>query len=195
MEYETTDVIICGGGPTGIMLSAYLGRYSVSSIVLEREPDITTDPRGIALDEEGIRLLQGLGLYEKIFTDIGRCMGRFNFVGGRSKTLSTKPFMSMNYNTSEGGTGHPGFMSHRQPLIEKNLREAAAHTGYHELRPQSTVTSISEDVDWVYVTYTDATGKDCTLRSKFMVGSDGKTGFTRKKYLEAKGILMEQASQ
>mgnify|MGYP000103062124 CR=1 FL=1 len=70
---ETTDVVICGCGPTGAMLSAYLGRATVANIVLEKEPDITTDPRGIALDEDGIRFLQGLGLYEHVFSDIGTC--------------------------------------------------------------------------------------------------------------------------
>jgi len=55
------------------MLSAYLGRATVANIVLEKEPDITTDPRGIALDEDGIRFLQGLGLYEHVFSDIGTC--------------------------------------------------------------------------------------------------------------------------
>ena len=70
---EATHVIICGCGPTGALLSAYLGRASVHNVVLEREPEITTDPRGIALDEDGIRYLQGLGLYDKIFTDIGTC--------------------------------------------------------------------------------------------------------------------------
>ncbi len=54
------------------MLSAYLARQGVKHVVLEREPDITSDPRGIALDEDGIRLLQGLGIYDKIFTEIAQ---------------------------------------------------------------------------------------------------------------------------
>ncbi len=72
METETTEVIICGCGPTGAMLSGYLGRLSVNNIVLEKELDITQDPRGIALDEDGIRYVQGLGIYDKIFTEIGQ---------------------------------------------------------------------------------------------------------------------------
>jgi 2-polyprenyl-6-methoxyphenol hydroxylase-like FAD-dependent oxidoreductase len=71
-ETETIDVIICGCGPTGAMLSGYLGRLSVNNIVLEKELDITQDPRGIALDEDGIRYVQGLGIYDKIFTEIGQ---------------------------------------------------------------------------------------------------------------------------
>lgn len=67
-DYEQTDVLICGCGPTGAMLSGYLG---IRNIVLEKEPDITMDPRGIALDDDGIRALQGLGLHEHVFVDIG----------------------------------------------------------------------------------------------------------------------------
>jgi 2-polyprenyl-6-methoxyphenol hydroxylase-like FAD-dependent oxidoreductase len=74
MEAETTEVIICGCGPTGAMLSGYLGRLSVKNIVLEKKLEITQDPRGIALDEDGIRFLQGLGIYDKIFTEIGQSM-------------------------------------------------------------------------------------------------------------------------
>jgi 2-polyprenyl-6-methoxyphenol hydroxylase-like FAD-dependent oxidoreductase len=69
---ETTEVTIIGCGPTGAVLSAYLARQGVKNVVLEREPGITTDPRGIALDEDGIRLLQGLGLYDGIYTEIGK---------------------------------------------------------------------------------------------------------------------------
>jgi 2-polyprenyl-6-methoxyphenol hydroxylase-like FAD-dependent oxidoreductase len=66
-------VIICGCGPTGALLSAYLGKMNISNIVLEKGAEITTDPRGIALDEDGIRLLQGAGLYSSVYTEIGTC--------------------------------------------------------------------------------------------------------------------------
>jgi 2-polyprenyl-6-methoxyphenol hydroxylase-like FAD-dependent oxidoreductase len=71
---EQTEVVICGGGPTGALLSALLGDLQVPNIVLEREADITTDPRGIALDEDGIRALQAIGVYDRIFTEIGSSM-------------------------------------------------------------------------------------------------------------------------
>lgn len=68
---EQTQVVICGGGPTGAILSALLGHLRVPNIVLEREHGITTDPRGIALDEDGVRSLQAIGVYDKIYTQIG----------------------------------------------------------------------------------------------------------------------------
>ncbi|KAH6995133.1 hypothetical protein EDB80DRAFT_815264 [Ilyonectria destructans] len=192
---ETTDVIICGCGPTGAMLSALLGRYSVSNVVIERDETINSDPRGIALDEDGIRHLQACGIYDKIFTDIGQCMGNFKFVGGIHHDLSTKPFMTMDYNTTEGGTGHVGFICHKQPAIERHLRSKINNYSHSDLRLGSTITSIREDPNWVYATYEDASGKKREVRGKFLVGADGKTGFTRKNYLEPLGISMDTVSQ
>lgn len=76
---EHTTIIICGGGPTGVLLSALLGRERVPNIILEREVDVTVDPRGIVLDEDGIRALQAIGLYDKVFTEIGSCKSACQF--------------------------------------------------------------------------------------------------------------------
>jgi 2-polyprenyl-6-methoxyphenol hydroxylase-like FAD-dependent oxidoreductase len=92
----------------------------------------------------------------------------------------------------EGGTGHPGFMSHKQPVLEQGIRDIIGKQTSSEIRSGSTVQSISEDDDYVYVTYTNMKGEVQRLRSKFFVGADGKTGFTRKNYLEPKGITMEK---
>ena len=64
---------------------------------------------------------------------------------------------------------------------------------YSELRSKATLTRIWEDETWVYCQYVDAQGAERQIRCKFLVGADGKTGFTRKKYLEAKGVTMEKA--
>jgi 2-polyprenyl-6-methoxyphenol hydroxylase-like FAD-dependent oxidoreductase len=61
-----------------------------------------------------------------------------------------------------------------------------------EIRSGSIVKSISEDESYVYATYTNSQGKEKKLRAKFLVSADGKTGFTRKHYLEPKGITMEK---
>ncbi|CRG91798.1 hypothetical protein PISL3812_08851 [Talaromyces islandicus] len=172
-QYETTDVVICGCGPTGAMLSAYLGQMSTKNVVLEREPEITTDPRGIALDEDGIRLLQGLGIYNEIYSEIGTCMQLFKFVGGSVPNLDREPFLEMDYGTTEGGTGHVGFICHKQPVLEKALRRSMTANGFSDLRPGCSVVKLAEDKNWTY--------------------SDGKTGYTRKKYLEPMGVHMDRA--
>lgn len=187
---ETTDVIICGCGPTGAMLSGLLGRMSVRNVVLEKEKEIVTDPRGIALDEEGIRLLQELGLYEKVHAEIGQHVGWALFTSGKNG-LMTRPFMQMRMGTTEGGTGHVGAVVHKQPVMEKHLRLAASSCSSSQLRLGSTIVGIEEDADWVYAKYTDDMGTERSIRGKFFVGADGKTGYTRKRYLEPKGVSMQ----
>ena len=70
-EWETTEVLICGGGPVGALLSTLLGQMSKSTIVLEKEVELYPYPRAFTLGEDGIRLLQGAGLSDHIYTDIG----------------------------------------------------------------------------------------------------------------------------
>lgn len=68
-------------------------------------------------------------------------------------------------------------------------------TEHSHLRSNCTLTSISEDDDWVYATYLDASGAEKKIRGRFLVGADGKTGFTRKNYLEPRGIEMQWAEE
>ena len=190
---EETEVVICGGGPTGAVLSAVLGKLQVPNIVLEREAGITTDPRGIALDEDGVRTLQSLGIYDKIFTEIGSGMKKFHFVSGRHTDFYRTPILSVDNSTSEGGTGHVGFICHKQPSMEKAIRDSVAKSPSSELRSGCQVNGIIEDDDYVTVTYQDAAGQSRSIKSRFLVGADGKTGFVRKKYLEPRGIILEKS--
>ncbi|KAK5686546.1 hypothetical protein LTS10_002666 [Elasticomyces elasticus] len=191
---EATQVIIVGCGPTGAILAASLGRLGIASVCLERNLGVNNDPRGIALDDDGIRALQSIGIYDKVFTDIGRCNGAFTFVDGVHHDLHRPPFLRLE-STSAGATGHPLLIFHKQPNMEKHIREAFRATDNCQLREQCTLTNISEDEEWVYATYEDSSGDEHTVKAKFLVAADGKTGFTRKRYLEPKGILMEHTSQ
>ncbi|KAL2837464.1 hypothetical protein BJY01DRAFT_251424 [Aspergillus pseudoustus] len=194
-DSETTDAVICGCGPTGALLSGYLSKMSVKHIVLEKESGITTDPRGIALDEDGIRLLQGVGIYEPVYHEIGTCMQLFKFIGGTRRDLHREAFLEMDYATTEGGTGHVGFICHRQPILEQHLRATMTKSSneFCQLRSGCTIMEIRQDAEWTYCRYRDEHGELHALRSRFFVGADGKTGFTRKNYLEPLGIHMERA--
>ena len=119
----------------------------------------------------------------------------FNFVTGSEPDLYRKPLLSMDYTTSEGGTGHVGFICHKQPAMEKAIRERISALPSSEIRAGSTLTGISEDRERVIVTYTNADGENRRLAASFLVGADGKTGYVRKRYLEPKGVIMERCNQ
>jgi 2-polyprenyl-6-methoxyphenol hydroxylase-like FAD-dependent oxidoreductase len=190
-QCESTDIIICGGGPTGTMLSALLGQMSMPTSFWSAMLRYRMIPGPLPC-EDAIRLLQRLGLYSQIFTKFGSPAGLFKFIGGVHTDLSRKPFMAMDYNTTEGGTGHVYFVSQMQPVTEQAMREVINECPSSQLRSKSTVTSISADEEMVYVEYSDALATPKRIQAKFLLGADGKTGFTRKMYLEPKGIKMER---
>jgi 2-polyprenyl-6-methoxyphenol hydroxylase-like FAD-dependent oxidoreductase len=66
---------------------------------------------------------------------------------------------------------------------------------FGELRAGCTLSAINEDDQFVYVEYQSPSGAVSSIRGKFLVGADGKTGFTRKMYLEPKGVIMEKSSK
>lgn len=100
--------------------------------------------------------------------------------------------MAIDNSTSEGGTGHVGFICHKQPEMEKAIRSRIEGNQYSQLRSSSTVTAVTEDENSVIVQYTTSSGDSKNIRGKFLVGADGKTGFVRKKYLEPQGIILEK---
>lgn len=116
----------------------------------------------------------------------------FNFVTGSTGDLYKKPLIQMDYSTTEGGTGHVGFICHKQPAMEKAIRDKLEQTPLSQLRPGSTLVSINETKDSVFVEYSTADGEIRKLKAPFLVGADGKTGFVRKRYLEDKGIILER---
>ena len=101
----------------------------------------------------------------------------------------------LSHNKTEGGTGHPGFISHKQPAIEKHLRNRILGLGIASIRLGARIIDIKEDSGSATATYLDTSNQERIIKCKFFVGADGKTGFTRKQYLEARGIKMENSSK
>ena len=60
------DVIIVGMGPTGATLAGLLGQRGVRVAVLDRLPDLFPLPRAAGLDHEVMRIMQELGIADRL---------------------------------------------------------------------------------------------------------------------------------
>src|SRR5882762_7464286 len=60
------EVVIAGGGPTGLLLACELALAGVTPIVLDPLPGPNTEPRANGVGGPAVRFLDHRGLYEKI---------------------------------------------------------------------------------------------------------------------------------
>ncbi|KAL7760767.1 hypothetical protein ACKLNR_007302 [Fusarium oxysporum f. sp. zingiberi] len=182
---ENTDVIIVGAGPSGLALAIALAARKIKSIVLEKNYEICTDPRAIAMAGDSQRIVNLLGVNRSLLEEIGQVMTCIHF---HQNTFTSKPFASIEHERDWLEQTLPPAFVLLQPELEKEFRRSIQASEYAELRLNCTVTGIREVDGGVQATYQREDGETIDIHGKHLVGADGKRGYVRKGYLEVKGI-------
>jgi 3-(3-hydroxy-phenyl)propionate hydroxylase len=87
-----TSVLVVGAGPTGLAAASVLGRLGVETTVIERDPDVASEPRAVSIDDEAMRLLQWLGLADDAAPAVRPGTGtRYYGAGGRLLAAASTP--------------------------------------------------------------------------------------------------------
>jgi len=167
---SAVDVLVVGYGPVGATIAALLGRYGVTTLVLDKLHEIVLMPRAIALDNEALRILQLAGLSEDAFEKIvipevkmhSPVLGQF----GRA-------------NTEGCIDGHPKLVTFYQPDLERAMRgqvsrlKSVTSLGGFELE------SLVEEAQGVVATVRDQNGHSHTVRAQYLIGADGASSRVR----------------
>ncbi|MGI5502245.1 rifampin monooxygenase [Lentzea sp. CA-135723] len=157
------DVIIAGGGPTGMMLAGELRLHGVGVLVLERDPEPTKVVKALGLHARSIEVMDQRGIVER-FLDAGRTHPLAGFFAGIDRPAPEKL-----------DTKYPVVLGLPQPQIERLLTEHAVEASA-EIRRGATVTAFEQDDEGVTVTLADGT----SLRARYLVGCDGGRSTVRK---------------
>ncbi len=167
------DVLIIGGGPTGVTLAALLAMAGVRVIVAEKESAIHPLPRAAHIDHEGMRILQEAGAAEAVMAT-SRSADRYEFRNARGKLL-----LSFDGAGQMGAGGWPVANMIHQPSVEAALRGALAGQPSADLRSGWEMLAFEDDGDGITAEFATPEG-DRLLRARWLVGADGARSPVRK---------------
>ncbi|QUH03713.1 rifampin monooxygenase [Saccharopolyspora erythraea] len=158
------DVIVAGGGPTGLMLAGELRLHGVHVVVLERLTEPTGESRGQGLHARSVEVMDQRGLLDR-FLAVSEKFQVGGLFGGIMKPWPDRL-----------DTAHPYGVATPQPVTERLLEERALELGA-EIRRGCEVAGLSQDEDGVTVELADG----ARLRSRYLVGCDGGRSTVRKR--------------
>lgn len=174
------DVLIAGGGPTGITLAVLLARRGVKVIVAEKAADIYPLPRAAHIDHECMRILQEAGAADAVMATSRRA-ARYDFLNARGRVL-----MRFEGADRSGPGGWPVANMIHQPSVEAALRRSLASFSNATLHSRCELTGFTDDGAGVTASLATPDG-DRTVRARYLVGADG----ARSPVREASGIVFD----
>ncbi|GGS32423.1 hypothetical protein Snoj_27160 [Streptomyces nojiriensis] len=167
-DHRTTDILIVGAGPTGLMLGCLLRHHGIECTVIEQRDTIDPRTRAVMVHAAGLEMLDVLGLRTAV-EDRGVRQTRIDF-HTRHEALFTVDFTALD-------TAFPYYVNVPQPDVEAVLADRFTATGGRLLRGLR-YTGHQEDGHGITAdTLTDAGPH--TITARHLVGADGASSAVR----------------
>jgi len=174
MEHDC-DILIVGGGLNGPALALAAAKAGLKSIVIDALPEAARtqedfDGRGYALALSSVRMLDNLGLWERLEPN-AQPMREIKVTDGR--VGDAQVFLGLHFDSAEIEEGPMGQMVEDR-YLRRALLEAMEANPLVEQRAGETV--IAQETGPGGISVTLASGE--TLRARLLVGADGRRSGT-----------------
>lgn len=168
------EVLVVGGGPTGLVLACLLARAGVDVVVLERRAALSGHSRAIGLHPPALAVLDELGLAEQAVAE--GVTVRSGAARARGRTLGELTF-------ERAWPDRPFVLTLPQNRTEELLRERLAELAPTALRTGRQVLDLADDGEAVRAAVRTTTGPEAggetSWRAGTVVGADGARSIVR----------------
>ncbi|MCW2756224.1 MAG: putative FAD-binding monooxygenase [Marmoricola sp.] len=168
------DLVVVGCGPVGAVAGNLAGRAGLTTLVLDRSPEVYSLPRAIHFDAHIMRILQQAGLADEVLPNV-REWRSSTFYGADSKPIRVHEWPKTDL---FGWKAHYLFY---QPTLERILRGGLSRLDNVDVALSTELVGLSQHQDHVSVTVRDIGTSDTQqVEARFVVGADGASSSVRR---------------
>lgn len=164
-------VVIVGAGPTGLTLANLLGVYGIEALVLERNAATVHEPRAVSIDDESLRTMQAAGLVDEVMSETVAGYGSHYFSARGRCFAKVQP--------TEQPFGFPRRNAFRQPVLERQLRDALSRFPHVTARFEHEFLSFTQSADGVALRLRGGGGEH-EIGCDYLVACDGASSGVRR---------------
>lgn len=184
----TTDVLVIGAGPTGLMLANLLIRSGVSVRILDKKAGLATETRAIVVHAKILELLDKLDLADKVIGE-GEHLAGIQILA-QGKRAGTIPFVNGEGNRR---TPYPYGLIYGQDQTEHLLLGSLVETG-NQVEWETELLHLEQAPDSVQAQVCSVDGSEETIEARWVIGADSShspvrhalsLGFTGQTYRQS----------
>jgi 3-(3-hydroxy-phenyl)propionate hydroxylase len=164
MASTFATVVIVGAGPTGLTAANLLGQAGIPTLLLERQAHLSEYPKAIAIDDEGLRICQAMGLLDEIAAHILPAVDAC-YISHGHYFARVSPTSYRN--------GHPLISTFHQPTFEGILLQGVQRFTCVDILFQHMLESVTQDEQGVSLTVRTPTGTLRHISCAYLLACDG----------------------
>ncbi|AMJ60390.1 bifunctional 3-(3-hydroxy-phenyl)propionate/3-hydroxycinnamic acid hydroxylase [Bosea sp. PAMC 26642] len=169
------QVVVVGFGPSGAVAASLLGHHGIRSLAIDKQSAVYDKPRAIAIDHEIMRLLDNLGVAEKVLPHVAPFLVSEHF-GAEGQLIRRIDTVPEPYPLSYVPT-----MVFTQPPVEAALRAHAQAYDSVEVALGTELVDLAHSDNGVTLTLRGDGGTVRIVTADYVIGCDGASSGIRER--------------
>lgn len=165
LQPTSVAVAVVGAGPNGVSIAHLLGLYGIDTVVIEKSLEVVDYPRAVGMDDEALRLYQGVGMADALLKDM------VQNVPLRMFRADGECFAEIRPSTREFGWYRRNIFM--QPVAERTLRAGLSSYPKVQLCLGEEVQALQQDANGVRLDTLDTHGRRRRIHADYVVAADG----------------------